>query len=145
MPPASAVVRGCCQTYAAQTDAHRRLQRQTQPLPASSYEHRFPLGRKSRRLCWAGLLWIRRLDPIAEAAQLPDHFRRAPLLGLFGNRRASFFVTDSLVQDQPDQPTLSMGNGSDGLIVSQARDGAAIYDFEDASFGPGCGVRSLIE
>ena len=46
---------------------------------------------------------------------------------------------------EPDQPTLSMGNGSDRLIVSQARDGAAIHDFEDASFGPGCGVGSLIE
>jgi hypothetical protein len=35
---------------------------------------------------------------------------------------ASFFVTNSLVQNEPDQPTLSMGNGPDGLIVSQARD-----------------------
>jgi hypothetical protein len=103
------------------------------------------LGRKSPRLCWAGLLWIRRLDPIAEASQLPDHSRRAPLLRLFGNGRASFFVTDSLVQDQPNQPALSMGNRPDGLMVSQARDRAAIYDLEDASFGPGCGVSSLIE
>jgi hypothetical protein len=47
------------------------------------------------------------------------------------------------MQDQPDQPTLSMGNGPDRLIVSQARDGTAIHDFEDASFGLGCGVRSL--
>ncbi len=52
---------------------------------------------------------------------------------------------NSLVQDEPDQSTLSMGNGPDGLIVSQARDRAAIHDFEDASFGPGCGIRSLIE
>ena len=76
---------------------------------------------------------------------MPDHSRGALLLGLVGDRRAPFFVTNSLVQDQPDQPTLSMGNGTDGLIVSQARDGAAIHDFEYASFGPGCGVRSLIE
>ena len=38
-----------------------------------------------------------------------------------------------------------MGNGPDGLIMSQARDRAAIDNLEDASFGPGCGVGGLIE
>jgi hypothetical protein len=37
---------------------------------------------------------------------------------LFGNRWTVFLVTDSLAQDQADQPTLSMGNGPDGLVVS---------------------------
>jgi hypothetical protein len=64
---------------------------------------------------------------------------------LFGDGWAPFFVTDSLVQDQPDQPTLSMGNGPDGLIMSQSRDGAVIHNLEDASFGPGCGIGRLIE
>ncbi len=99
---------------------------------------------KSLRLGLAGLR-IRRFDPIAEASELPDHSRSAPLLRLFGDRGAPFFVTNSLVQDQPDQSTLSMGDGSDSLIVSQPRDRAAIHDLEDASFGPGCGVSSLIE
>src|SRR6266480_2091856 len=110
-----------------------------------------PLGRratarleKSLCLCLAGLR-IRRFDPIAEASELPDHFPSAPLLRLFGDSWASFFVTDSLVQDQPNQPTLPMGNRPDGLIMSQARDGAAIDNFEDASFGPGCGISGLIE
>jgi len=67
------------------------------------------------------------------------------LLGLFGDRWAAFFVMNSLVQDQPNQSALPVGNGPDRLIVSQARDRAAIHDLEDASFGPGCGVRSLIE
>ena len=49
------------------------------------------------------------------------------------------------MQDQPDQLTLSVGNRPDGLIMSQARDRAAIDNLEDASFGPGCGVGSLIE
>jgi hypothetical protein len=49
------------------------------------------------------------------------------------------------VQYQPDQPTLSMGNGPDGLIVSQARYRAAINNLEDTSFGSGRGVSSLIE
>ncbi len=38
-----------------------------------------------------------------------------------------------------------MGNGPDGLIMSQARDRAAIDNFEDASFGSGCGISGLIE
>ena len=49
------------------------------------------------------------------------------------------------MQDQPDQSTLSMGNRPDGLIMSQARDAAAIHNLEDASFGPGCGVGRLVE
>src|SRR6516162_4827842 len=38
-----------------------------------------------------------------------------------------------------------MGDHSDGLIMSHAHDLAAIYDLENASFGPGCSVCSLIE
>ena len=34
-----------------------------------------------------------------------------------------------------------MGDGPNGLIVSQARDRAAIDDVEDGSFGLDCGVR----
>ena len=76
---------------------------------------------KSLRLCLAGLR-IGWFDPIAEASELPKHLGSAELLRSFGDRWAAFFVTDSLVQDEPDQSTLSMGNGPDGLIVSQARD-----------------------
>ena len=78
-------------------------------------------GRKSLRLCLA-LLEIRLFDSIAEASELPDHLPSAQLLRSLGDRWAAFLVTDSLVQDQPDQSTLSMGDGPDGLIVSQARD-----------------------
>lgn len=87
---------------------------------------------KSPHLCLAGLR-IRRFDPISGASELPDHSRGALLLGLFGDRRAPFFVTNSLVQDQPDQATLSMGIGPDGWVMSQARDRPAIRDLEDAS------------
>ena len=101
-------------------------------------------GRKSLRVCLAWLR-VRWFDPIAEVSELPDHLPSAQLLRSFGNGWAAFLVTNSLVQDQPDQPTLPMGNGSDGLIVSQARDGSPIHDLEDASFGPGRSIRSLIE
>ena len=101
-------------------------------------------GRKSLHVCLAGLR-IRWFDLIAQASELANHLPSAQLLRSFGDRWAAFFVTDSLVQDQPDQSALSMGDGSDGLIVSQARDRAAIHDLEYASFGPGCGIRGLIE
>ena len=87
------------------------------------------LGRKSLHLCLAGLR-IGWFDPIAEASQLADDSRCALLPRLFGDRWAPFFVTSSLVQDQPDQSTLSMGDGPDGLIMSETR---------DASVQPGVG------
>ena len=65
--------------------------------------------------------------------------------GLFADCWAPFFVAGSLMQDQPEQTTLSMGNDPDGLIMSEARDRAAIDDLEDASFGFYGGVSSLIE
>jgi hypothetical protein len=95
-------------------------------------------------LCLAGLRF-RWFDPIAESPELSDHSYGALLLGLFGDGWTPFFVTDSLVQDQPDQSTLSMRDGPDGLIVSQSRDRAAIHDLEDASFGLYCGVGGLVE
>src|SRR5260370_25798824 len=100
--------------------------------------------RKSLRLCLARLR-VRCLDPIDEPSELPDHSCRAPLFRLFGDGWAPFFVADALMQDQPDQPTLSMGYSSDGLVMSQTRDRAAIHNFEDASLGPGCSVGRLIE
>src|ERR1700730_13340854 len=98
--------------------------------------------RKSLRLCLARLR-VRCFDPIAEPAELPDHSCRALLFRSFGDGLAPFFVADALMQDQPDQPTLSMGYSSDGLVMSQTRDRAAIHNFEDASLGPGCSVGRL--
>ena len=96
------------------------------------------------RLCLARLRvgWF---DAVAQASELTDHFGHAVLPRLFGDGWAAFFVTDSLVQDQPDQPTLSMSDGPNGLIMSQSRDRTPIHNFEDASFGLYGGVRSLIE
>src|SRR5260370_42184465 len=87
---------------------------------------------KSLNLCLAGLR-IRGVDPIAEASELPKHPRSAALLRSFGDRWAPFFVTNSLVQDQPDQPTLSMGDGPNGLLVAQALYRGAIAGVVDAS------------
>jgi hypothetical protein len=65
-----------------------------------------------------GLVEDSRFDPISEASELPNHLPSAQLLRSFGHGWAAFLMTDSVVQDQPDQSTLSMSDGSDGLIVS---------------------------
>jgi hypothetical protein len=70
---------------------------------------------------------------------------RAELLRSFGDRRAPFLVTDSVVQDQPDQATLSTGNGPDSLIMSETRDRTTINNFEDTSFSFYSGVSCLFE
>jgi hypothetical protein len=67
---------------------------------------------KSLRLDLAGLRIRRRR---AEALELPNHSRGALRLGLSGDGWG--FATNSVV----------VGDGSDGLIVSQARDHATIY------------------
>src|ERR1700741_4674135 len=74
-------------------------------------------GSKITSLCLAGL-GIRRFDPIAQAAELSDHSRSASLSRLFVDGGASFFVKEPLVQDQPDEPALSMGDGPDSLVMS---------------------------
>ena len=73
---------------------------------------------------------------------MPDHSRSALLLRSFGDRWTAFLVTDSFI---PDQATLSMSYGSDGLIMFQPRDGAVIHDLEDAVFGSGYRIGGLIE
>jgi hypothetical protein len=88
-----------------------------------------PLGRKSLRVCLAGLR-IRWIDPIAETSEWPDDSRSTLLLRLFGDGGASFFVTNSLVLDQPDQPTLSMGNRPDGLVMSRSQTSRPLREVE---------------
>ena len=65
---------------------------------------------------------------------MPNHSPRALIPGSFGDCWTPFFVTGSLMENQPDQTTLSMGNDADGLIMSEARDATAIDNLEDASF-----------
>jgi hypothetical protein len=100
-------------------------------------------GRKSRRLCLAGLrIWW--FDPIAEASDLPKHLPSAELLRSFGDRGAAFFVTDSLVQDQPDQSTLSMGDGPDGFANLRRHAGTTIIRTYSSTFARGCRHGELV-
>ena len=77
--------------------------------------------------------------------ELPNHSPGALILGSFGDCRAPFFVRGSLMQDQPDQTTLSMRNDSDGSIMSESWDATAIDNLEDTSFDFHGGVSRLIE
>ena len=70
--------------------------------------------------CWIARVRILQFDPVAEGSELPDHSRSACLPRLLSDHWATFVVTNSLMQDQLDQPTLSIGDRPDGLIVSQA-------------------------
>jgi hypothetical protein len=69
---------------------------------------------------------------VAEFAELADHSGGACLPRLFGNRWTVFLVTDSLVQDQPDQPTLSMGKQALARVKankgSPGVDGMTVHD-----------------
>ncbi len=101
-------------------------------------------GRKS--LHW-GLALFRSgwFDLISEVSEFAKHLPSAQLLRSLAKPGAAFFISHSFVQNQPDQTALSMGNGPDCLIVPKARNHPAIDDFNDTSFRPGSGVRSLIE
>jgi hypothetical protein len=49
------------------------------------------------------------------------------------------------MENDPDEAAKPMGNGPDGLIMSQSRYQSAIDNFENGSFRLGCGVGSLIQ
>jgi hypothetical protein len=49
------------------------------------------------------------------------------------------------MENDPDEAAKPMGNGPDGLIMSQKRYQSAIENFENGSFRLGCGVGSLIQ
>ena len=62
--------------------------------------------------------WVARSD--IQPSELSNHPPCAELLRSFGGSWAPFFVADSLMQDQPDQSTQSVGDCPDGLIVPEA-------------------------
>ena len=61
------------------------------------------------------------------------------------HRRPPFLVTDSLMEDLPDQAAEPMCDGPDCFLVFQARLEAAKHDFEYASFHFYRRVRRLIQ
>ena len=84
-------------------------------------------------------------DSIAKVPKFADHSISAMSSCLCTHRGTSLFVTHTAMENDPDEAAKPMGNGPDGLIVSQARYQSAIDDLENGSFRLGCGVGSLIE
>ena len=87
---------------------------------------------------------IRGFNSISEASELPDHLGSAPLLGFFGDCRAPFFVTNSIVEELPDEEAVPMRNHSDSLFVSEAWRHTTIDNLKDSSFSLDCCVGSLV-
>src|ERR1035437_8451052 len=71
---------------------------------------------------------------IAELVEFPDHPRCACAFGLGTYRRTPLLVAHPLVQNQPKQSAKPMGNGPDGLLVSQARQQPVKCQFKYAPF-----------
>ncbi len=69
----------------------------------------------------------------------------AALYGLRINRLPEFDESGSLVQDVPDDPAEPMGDGPDGLDVSESNNQALEQRLQAAAFGPGCGLGGLTE
>src|SRR5262245_46255962 len=81
----------------------------------------------------------------AEASQFSNHSPGAPLLRSLADGAGTFFVTNSIVQDLPNEATLPMGNGSDRLLMPQTGHRAAIDDLEDRTLRFHGGIGTLIE
>src|SRR5216684_3066516 len=71
---------------------------------------------------------------IAEPLECLDHSGSTGALRLGTYRRAAFLIADPLMQNHPEQSAESMGNGPDGLLVSQTRLQFAKCDFKSAAF-----------
>src|ERR1019366_5874067 len=71
---------------------------------------------------------------IAELVELISYPRCAYAFGLGTYRRTPLLVAHPLVQNQPKQSAKPMGNGPDGLLVSQARQQPVKCQFKYAPF-----------
>src|ERR1017187_8804448 len=86
------------------------------------------------RSCPAGRWKWSAFYTIAELVKFSDHPCCACAFGLGTDGRTPFLVAHPLVQNQPKQSAKPMGNGPDGLLVSQARQQPMKCHFEYASF-----------
>src|SRR5437660_5134019 len=67
-------------------------------------------------------------NAIAKGFEFLDHANGAGALGFGSDRGSSFLVADPFMQNLPEQPAEPMGDGPNGLLVSQARQQAAKGD-----------------
>src|SRR6516162_5175031 len=86
-----------------------------------------------------------RLNEITKVAQIADHLRHTTLRSVPSDGWATLFVSDALVQNQPDQSAYAMCNSSDRLRVPEPRHETFIDEFKDTSFGFNCCIGCLIQ
>src|SRR5215472_266320 len=86
-----------------------------------------------------------RFNSVAKGSECPDHSRSPSSLSLFTDSGTAFLIVNTVVQNDPDQLTEAMCNGSDGFVVSQAKQQTTIDDLEDAPFVFDGSIGSLIE
>src|SRR5215472_3967022 len=86
-----------------------------------------------------------RFNSVAKGSECPDHSRSPSSLSLFTDSGTAFLIVNTVVQNDPDQLTEAMCNGSDGFVVSEAQHQATIDDVEDAPFVFDSSMGSLIE
>ena len=82
---------------------------------------------------------------ITELLKFLDHASCAHAYGPGAYLQTPLLVAHPLMENQPKQPAKSMGDGPDGLLVSQARQQPAKGHSEYASFDLDRGMSSLIQ
>jgi len=86
-----------------------------------------------------------KFDAIAETSQFTDHLARSHLLRLFAHGRPALLVPHALVKNLSNEATDSMGDRTDGLSVTEARDEPTVRDREDGPLRLHRGVGCLIQ
>jgi hypothetical protein len=82
---------------------------------------------------------------VAQTAKFSNHSGGTGPLGLLIEGWAAFLIADTLVEQLPDQPTETVCNDADGLLVAEPRHVPAIEDLENAAFVSDRRIRRLIE
>jgi hypothetical protein len=82
---------------------------------------------------------------VAKASEFSDHSCCASSSRFLAHSRTPFVVTQTLMQNLPDQPAETMGDCPDGLFETEARQQPPKHNLEDATLDFDCGVGGLIQ
>jgi hypothetical protein len=63
---------------------------------------------------------VDQLDPVGETPEFADHLARSHLLRFYVDGRPAFLVTNTLVENLPDQSAQAVGDCADRLGVSES-------------------------
>src|ERR1035437_9296853 len=128
----------CTDGVRGQSGSRKTISGDPAPNPGTGAKKPTP-SRPGARWKWSAF------HAIAELVEFPDHPRCACAFGLGTYRRTPLLVAHPLVQNQPKQSAKPMGNGPDGLLVSQARQQPVKCQFKYAPFDLYRRLSRLIE